>query len=208
MPYTKGDISIIDDPTDSIIRNPNTGRLESIKTGLPVSVNVADQFKSKFNPISASFESSSITVLEANKYKDKSKADTLLKDNIEKGIDKLNKKSPKPSNDDLAKIGIGVTVLDKAKNQIKEIFSSLKQLKNLPEGYKMIERKFIKMKNDSLGEQLRDEVGGSWRKVYEEGIDINGRRIKIHYFMNDAGEIFNPKIKQIDGLKNLDIPLR
>ena len=175
---------------------------------MPVSVNVADQFKSKFNPISASFESSSINVLEANKYKDKSKADTLLKDNIEKGIDKLNKKSPKPSNDDLAKIGIGVTVLDKAKNQIKEIFSSLKQLKNLPEGYKMIERKFIKMKNDSLGEQLRDEVGGSWRKVYEEGIDINGRRIKIHYFMNDAGEIFNPKIKQIDGLKNLDIPLR
>ena len=208
LPYTKGDISIIDDPTDSIIRNPNTGRLESIKTGLPVSANIADQFKSKFNPISVSFESSSITVLEANKYKDKSKADTLLKDNIEKGIDKLNKKSPKPSNDDLAKIGIGVTVLDKAKNQIKEIFSSLKQLKNLPEGYKMIERKFIKMKNDSLGEQLRDEVGGSWRKVYEEGIDINGRRIKIHYFMNDAGEIFNPKIKQIDGLKNLDIPLR
>ena len=208
LPYTKGDISIIDDPTDSIIRNPNTGRLESIKTGLPVSVNIADQFKSKFNPISASFESSSITVLEANKYKDKSKADTLLKDNIEKGIDKLNKKSPKPSNDDLAKIGIGVTVLDKAKNQIKEIFSSLKELKNLPEGYKMIERKFIKMKNDSLGEQLRDEVGGSWRKVYEEGIDINGRRIKIHYFINDAGEIFNPKIKQIDGLKNLDIPLR
>ncbi|WP_308519070.1 hemagglutinin repeat-containing protein [uncultured Veillonella sp.] len=208
LPYTKGDISIIDDPTDSIIRNPNTGRLESIKTGLPVSVNVADQFKTKFNPISESFESSSITVLEANKYQDKSKADTLLKDNIEKGIDKLNKKSPKPSKDDLAKIGIGVTVLDKAKNQIKEIFSSLKQLKNLPEGYKMIERKFIKMKNDSLGEQLRDEVGGSWRKVYEEGIDINGRRIKIHYFMNDAGEIFNPKIKQIDGLKNLDIPLR
>lgn len=208
LPYTKGDISIIDDPTDSIIRNPNTGRLESIKTGLPVSVNVADQFKTKFNPISEPFESSSITVLEANKYQDKSKADTLLKDNIEKGIDKLNKKSPKPSNDDLAKIGIGVTVLDKAKNQIKEIFSSLKQLKNLPEGYKMIERKFIKMKNDSLGEQLRDEVGGSWRKVYEEGIDINGRRIKIHYFMNDAGEIFNPKIKQIDGLKNLDIPLR
>ena len=208
LPYTKGDISIIDDPTDSIISNPNTGRLESIKTGLPVSANIADQFKSKFNPISVSFESSSITVLEANKYKDKSKADTLLKDNIEKGIDKLNKKSPKPSNDDLAKIGIGVTVLDKAKNQIKEIFSSLKQLKNLPEGYKMIERKFIKMKNDSLGEQLRDEVGGSWRKVYEEGIDINGRRIKIHYFMNDAGEIFNPKIKQIDGLKNLDIPLR
>ena len=208
LPYTKGDISIIDDPTDSIISNPNTGRLESIKTGLPVSANIADQFKSKFNPISVSFESSSITVLEANKYKDKSKADTLLKDNIEKGIDKLNKKSPKPSNDDLAKIGVGVTVLDKAKNQIKEIFSSLKQLKNLPEGYKMIERKFIKMKNDSLGEQLRDEVGGSWRKVYEEGIDINGRRIKIHYFMNDAGEIFNPKIKQIDGLKNLDIPLR
>ena len=208
LPYTKGDISIIDDPTDSIIRNPNTGSLESIKTGLPVSANIAEQFKSRFNPISTSFESSSITVLEANKYQDKSKADTLLKDNIEKGLDKLNKKSPKPSNDDLAKIGIGVTVLDKAKNQIKEIFSSLKQLKNLPEGYKMIERKFIKMKNDSLGEQLRDEVGGSWRKVYEEGIDINGRRIKIHYFMNDAGEIFNPKIKQIDGLKNLDIPLR
>ena len=208
LPYTKGDISIIDDPTDSIIRNPNTGRLESIKTGLPVSVNVADQFKTKFNPISESFESSSITVLEANKYQDKSKADTLLKDNIEKGIDKLNKKSPKPSKDDLAKIGIGVTVLDKAKNQIKEIFSSLKELKNLPEGYKMLERNFIKMKNDSLGEQLRDEVGGSWRKVYEEGIDINGRLIKIHYFINDAGKIFNPKITQIDELKNLNIPLR
>lgn len=127
---------------------------------MPVSVNVADQFKTKFNPISESFESSSITVL------------------------------------------------DKSKNQIKEIFSSLKELKNLPEGYKMLERNFIKMKNDSLGEQLRDEVGGSWRKVYEEGIDINGRLIKIHYFINDAGKIFNPKITQIDELKNLYIPLR
>ena len=66
----------------------------------------------------------------------------------------------------------------------------------------------INIKNDSLGEQLRDEVGGGWRKVYEEGIDINGRLIKIHYFINDAGKIFNPKITQIDELKNLYIPLR
>ena len=66
----------------------------------------------------------------------------------------------------------------------------------------------INIKKDPLGEQLRDEVGGSWRKVYEEGIDINGRMIKIHYFINDAGKIFNPKITQIDELKNLYIPLR
>ena len=66
----------------------------------------------------------------------------------------------------------------------------------------------INIKNDSLGEQLRDEVGDGWRKVNEEGIDINGRRIKIHYFINDAGKIFNPKITQIDELKNLYIPLR
>lgn len=66
----------------------------------------------------------------------------------------------------------------------------------------------INIKNDSLGEQLRGEVGGGWRKVYEEGIDINGRRLKIHYFINDAGEIFNPKITQIDELKDLNIPLR
>lgn len=66
----------------------------------------------------------------------------------------------------------------------------------------------INIKNDSLGEQLRDEVGGGWRKVYEEGIDISSRLIKIHYFINDAGKIFNPKITQIDELKNLYIPLR
>ena len=59
----------------------------------------------------------------------------------------------------------------------------------------------INIKNDSLGEQLRDDVGGGWRKVYEEGIDINGRRIKIHYFINDAGEIFNPKITRLMSLR-------
>ena len=208
LPYTKGDISIIDDPTDSIIRNPNTGRLESIKTGLPVSVNVADQFKTKFNPISEPFESSSITVLEANKYQDKSKADTLLKDNIEKGIDKLNKKSPKPSKDDLAKIGTAAGILDKTKDKLKNIYDSLRSLRELPKGYQKTKREFHKMKDKGLKNQLHDEVGGKWKKIYEWGIDRDGNEYQIHYFMNEAGKVFGPKIKSINDTNNLNIPLK
>ena len=208
LPYTKGDRSIIDDLTDSIISNPNTGRLESIKTGLPVSVNIADQFKTKFNPISAPVESSSITILDANKYQDKSKADTLLKDNIEKGLDKLNKKSPRPSNDDLAKIGIGTGVLDKAKDKLKNIYDSLHSLRELPKGYQKIKRELHTMKDKELKNQLQDEVGGKWKKVYEWGRDSDGTEYQIHYFMNEAGKIFNPKIKSIDKTYNLNIPLK
>ena len=208
LPYTKGDISIIDDPTDSIIRNPNTGKLESIKTGLPVSVNVADQFKTKFNPISEPFESSSITVLEANKYQDKSKADTLLKDNIEKGIDKLNKKSPKPSKDDLAKIGTAAGILDKTKDKLKNIYDSLRSLRELPKGYQKTKREFHKMKDKGLKNQLHDEVGGKWKKIYEWGIDRDGNEYQIHYFMNEAGKVFGPKIKSINDTNNLNIPLK
>lgn len=208
LPYTKGDISIIDDPTDSIIRNPNTGRLESIKTGLPVSANIADQFKTKFNPISEPFESSSITVLEANKYPDKSKADTLLKDNIEKGIDKLNNKSPKPSKDDLAKIGTAAGILDKSKDKLKNIYDSLRSLRELPKGYQKTKREFHKMKDKRLKNQLQDEVGGKWKKVYEWGTDRDGIEYQIHYFMNEAGKVFNPKIKSINNTNNLNIPLK
>lgn len=34
--------------------------------------------------------------------------------------------------------------------------------------------------------------------VMDQGKDINGNNIEIHYFQNRNGEIFNPKIKRIN----------
>lgn len=64
------------------------------------------------------------------------------------------------------------------------------------------------MKDKELKNQLQDEVGGKWKKVYEWGRDSDGIEYQIHYFMNEAGKIFNPKIKSIDKMHNLNIPLK
>gem|GEM_PF-5749066 len=71
--------------------------------------------------------------------------------------------------------------------------------KSLPKGFKSYQKDKLNIKNeDGLGKQLKEDVGGDWKKIYDHGKDINGNDIEIHYFQNRNGQIFNPKIKRIN----------
>ena len=56
MDYTYGDMSTVDDASDSIIYNENAKRFESIKTGYPLSTKYVQKlYSSRRNPMSADF---------------------------------------------------------------------------------------------------------------------------------------------------------
>ena len=73
LPYTKGDISIIDDSTDTIVRNPNSSKWESVKTGLPVTDKIATLFPNKVNPLNIELSSDKVR-LDTNKINTVDKA--------------------------------------------------------------------------------------------------------------------------------------
>ena len=73
LPYTKGDISIIDDSTDTIVRNPNSSKWESVKTGLPVTDRIATLFPNKVNPLNIELSSDKVR-LDTNKINTVDKA--------------------------------------------------------------------------------------------------------------------------------------
>ena len=73
LPYTKGDISIIDDSTDTIVRNLNSSKWESVKTGLPVTDKIATLFPNKVNPLNIELSSDKVR-LDTNKINTVDKA--------------------------------------------------------------------------------------------------------------------------------------
>ncbi|MDO4477348.1 MAG: hypothetical protein Q4B93_05285 [Clostridia bacterium] len=83
------------------------------------------------------------------------------------------------------------------KNEIKQIFNSIKESPNFPDGFKSrINGKTCnKVKNMDLLEKLRNVESGKWQKVYKDGYDKFGNKISIHYFRSDSGKVFNVKIK-------------
>ena len=83
------------------------------------------------------------------------------------------------------------------KNEIKQIFNSIKESPNFPDGFKSrINGKTCnKVKNMDLLEKLRNVESGKWQKVYKDGYDKFGNKISIHYFKSDSGKVFNVKIK-------------
>ena len=53
MPYTYGDMSIVDNPNDTMMYNPNTNRVESVLTGFTISKSFVDKYySSRRNPLS------------------------------------------------------------------------------------------------------------------------------------------------------------
>ena len=79
LPYTKGDISIIDDSTDTIVRNPNSSKWESVKTGLPVTDKIATLFPNKVNPLNIELSSDKVRI-DTNKINTVDKAYNIDKD--------------------------------------------------------------------------------------------------------------------------------
>ncbi len=83
-------------------------------------------------------------------------------------------------------------------NKIKEVYNSIKESKNYPEGFKARKNGTTsnKVKNEELLDELRDVESGEWNKVYKDGYDANGNKVSIHYFQSKSGKVFNVKVKR------------
>lgn len=79
----------------------------------------------------------------------------------------------------------------------KNIFRSIKQSPNYPEGFKAVQNGTQKynITNKGLLEKLRDIEPGNWQKVYKDGFDAAGNKVSIHYFESPSGQVFDVATK-------------
>ena len=205
--HTEGDAIFVDNPNDNLVFNTHTNSFQSTLTGKTISTTVALHYADeRLSP------ESSVTIDEiksgsplpdgihfVNKYPDKSKAKSISEENSKKNLDNLNRNSNnKNKNDNKSNSNLS-SGLYTVNDRIKKVYKSLKELKSLPKGFKSYQKDKLNIKNeDGLGKQLKEDVGGDWKKIYDHGKDINGNDIEIHYFQNKNGQIFNPKIKRIN----------
>ena len=85
----------------------------------------------------------------------------------------------------------------KSSTELKEVFNSIKESKNYPEGFqaRMNGTTSNKVNNQQLLEKLREIEPGVWKKIYKDGFDAYGNRVSIHYFQSQSGKVFNVKVK-------------
>lgn len=206
--HTEGDAIFVDNPNDNLVFNTHTNSFQSTLTGKTISTTVALHYADERLSPESSFTIDEIRagsplpdgIHFANKYQDKSKAKSISEENSKKNLDNLNRNSNnKNKNDNKSNTNLS-SGLYSVNDRIKKVYNSLKELKSLPKGFKSYQKDKLNIKNeDGLGKQLKEDVGGDWKKIYDHGKDINGNDIEIHYFQNRNGQIFNPKIKRING---------
>ena len=205
--HTEGDAIFVDNPNDNLVFNTHTNSFQSTLTGKTISTTVALHYADERLSPESSFTIDEIRagsplpdgIHFANKYPDKSKAKSISEENSKKNLDNLNRNSNnKNKNDNKSNTNLS-SGLYSVNDRIKKVYNSLKELKSLPKGFKSYQKDKLNIKNeDGLGKQLKEDVGGDWKKIYDHGKDINGNDIEIHYFQNRNGQIFNPKIKRIN----------
>ena len=205
--HTEGDAIFVDNPNDNLVFNTHTNSFQSTLTGKTISTTVALHYADERLSPESSFTIDEIKsgsplpdgIHFVNKYPDKSKAKSISEENSKKNLDNLNRNSNnKNKNDNKSNSNLS-SGLYTVNNRIKKVYNSLKELKSLPKGFKSYQKDKLNIKNeDGLGKQLKEDVGGDWKKIYDHGKDINGNDIEIHYFQNRNGQIFNPKIKRIN----------
>ena len=205
--HTEGDAIFVDNPNDNLVFNTHTNSFQSTLTGKTISTTVALHYADERLSPESSFTIDEIKsgsplpdgIHFVNKYPDKSKAKSISEENSKKNLDNLNRNSNnknKNDNKSNSNLSIGLYTVNE---RIKKVYKSLKELKSLPKGFKSYQKDKLNIKNeDGLGKQLKEDVGGDWKKIYDHGKDINGNDIEIHYFQNKNGQIFNPKIKRIN----------
>lgn len=206
--HTEGDAIFVDNPNDNLVFNTHTNSFQSTLTGKTISTTVALHYADERLSPESSFTIDEIRagsplpdgIHFANKYQDKSKAKSISEENSKKNLDNLNRNSDnKNKNDNKSNTNLS-SGLYSVNDRIKRVYNSLKELKSLPKGFRSYQKDKLNIKNeDGLGKQLKEDVGGDWKKIYDHGKDINGNDIEIHYFQNRNGQIFNPKIKRING---------
>ena len=205
--HTEGDAIFVDNPNDNLVFNTHTNSFQSTLTGKTISTTVALHYADERLSPESSFTIDEIKsgsplpdgIHFVNKYPDKSKAKSISEENSKKNLDNLNRNSNnKNKNDNKSNSNLS-SGLYTVNDRIKKVYKSLKDLKSLPKGFKSYQKDKLNIKNeDGLGKQLKEDVGGDWKKIYDHGKDINGNDIEIHYFQNKNGQIFNPKIKRIN----------
>ena len=81
--------------------------------------------------------------------------------------------------------------------ELKEVFNSIKDSQNYPEGFqaRMNGTTSNKVNNNQLLDRLREVETGTWKKVYKDGYDAYGNKISIHYFQSQSGKVFDVKVK-------------
>ncbi|MBQ2802857.1 MAG: hypothetical protein IJF07_03055, partial [Lachnospiraceae bacterium] len=81
--------------------------------------------------------------------------------------------------------------------ELKEVFHSIKESPNYPEGFqaRVNGTTSNKVNNYQLLEKLREIESGTWKKIYKDGYDTYGNEISIHYFQSQSGKVFDVKVK-------------
>lgn len=86
---------------------------------------------------------------------------------------------------------------DVTDSELTEIYDSIKQSPNYPEGFKAAKNGTTKnnIKNEALHQKLKKIEAGKWYKVYKDGFDSLMNEISIHFFQSPSGKVFDVKVK-------------
>ncbi|WP_063558658.1 hypothetical protein LG307_02730 [Sutcliffiella horikoshii] len=79
----------------------------------------------------------------------------------------------------------------------KNLYKSIKYAPKYPSGFKAVQNgtKNVTVNNKSLLNELREIEAGTWKKVYKDGYDKDGKKVSIHYFQSKSGLVFDVKVK-------------
>ncbi|EJR45786.1 hypothetical protein IIM_04972 [Bacillus cereus VD107] len=77
------------------------------------------------------------------------------------------------------------------------VYKAIKYAPKYPAGFKAVQNgtKNVNVNNTKLLSELRQIESGTWKKVYKDGYDKNGKKISIHYFQSKSGKVFDVKVK-------------
>lgn len=95
---------------------------------------------------------------------------------------------------------MGAIIVFIIKNGIKiakHVYKSIKYAPKFPTGFKAVQNgtKNNTVNNKELLEELRQIESGTWKKVYKDGYDKNGKKVSIHYFQSNSGLVYDVKVK-------------
>lgn len=77
------------------------------------------------------------------------------------------------------------------------LYHSIKEAPNYPQGFtnRQNGKTQHNIHNRALLEMLRNLEPGKWKKIYQDGFDVSGNRMSLHYFQSPTGQLFNVKLK-------------
>ncbi len=78
------------------------------------------------------------------------------------------------------------------------LYNSIKESPVYPKGFtnRQNGKTQHNVNNKALLEMLRGIEPGKWKKIYQDGFNVSGDLISVHYFQNGSGKVFDVKIKQ------------